>query len=1313
MTADPQPTPPAATRAASAHAKRWLPWAIFLAAIAVRLAYVLNLGPEPRFHDENTYWQVARRFLNGQGITFDTGLQVCRAPVYPLLLAASQRFFHDSLVPIRITQALLGALTCVLIYLLARGLSGYVCGAAAGAIAAVYPFFVFYTGTALSETLFTFELVLWVLLMRRLLHRPSWWAALLAGLTFGVAVLTRPSAMLMLPAALPLYFIGEPHRRRQARCWLLLAAAFAAVMAPWVWRNYRITGKFVPTTLQVGASLYESNAPDADGGPAMDRIKWPEGIKDMSEYERDRYLLRKAVEVIRSDWARFGRLTLHRAKRFWNLVPNYEGYRALHYRVLSAMFVGPIFVLGLIGLLVAPRRPRELLLLLLPVAYFAALHSVFVGSTRYRTPIMSLVIVFAGHALATNYHARARRGQLRVRGDVLAAWAGVAVLAAVALGYAWHLAVERGKLQQLVNESLRKYFGGPATIQEFTVNPWSGVQCKGVNLEFKVPGGLPASFHAQRAMLKHRWLPLVNRKVTIDMVRMEGVEITIRLRPKSRVHVPSVIAMLANLLRSAGSPTVSSEGSMRVVRDGRVVAELRQWKTSIFPKKRGGSVFHVQSSWNDPVLGRVQMQGELDVAGPRLHFAVTRSGIRLTPEFRKRLSPAAQQIWLAAGITSGTVDLAAYVDYDKEDDDDVRTRAVAVAKGVDFTYRHFAYPVTEAQGRIEWRRGSIKLAGCQGRARGATVRVRDAQLRIPPPPGAMLTLEARNLKVDHTLLTALPQHYHKVWNDFKPSGAADVDVDLKWREGDPKPHLEKIAARFKGCSMAYANFRLPIRAITGDIDFLEDRAQLRNLAGEFDGGKLSLKEATIYYDPEAEFVLPIKFTHIPLNERFRGILDRGLQAVWAQLNPKGRMSGLYRLHRKSGKKAAIEHTLLFRPDANAVNHKGFPLPLRQITGQIVCSAGMKGTLQLQALLGDTPVKVDGTFAQAKRRLRVRVDKLPLTEALFKAAGPGAYKWYLRVKPSGAVGLDAVVKSAGDESPLWADGTLTLQGIATDTQVKVTDCQGAITFRGILAEQSKRSLTGKLSIDRATIHNYPITDLTCSYSEVAGRIDIEGIQGALMGGRINGKLQIIEDSPNTYRRYKGELHVDGLRIENLFTPQEKERRKVKNLAGKVAASASFEGMESNGQKFRAKGALILSEGKLGELPLVLGILNLVKLATLDAAAFTRAELSYQVYGPVAIFNRADLIGPVLSLYGTGEFDAATHKLNFKFRPELGKDNKLPVATKIINAAKRMIFPVELKGTYDDPAWVMVPLLPIARAIGGLVGIIEETNGNKGR
>ena len=100
---------------------------------------------------------------------------------------------HDP-VWVRWVQAFIGAWMCVLVYLLTRSVFNH--GILAGLVAAMYPPLIVSTAEILTETLFAFLLLAAVYLV--VSKNGQWWR-IAAGVTLGLALLTRPMAVFFLP----------------------------------------------------------------------------------------------------------------------------------------------------------------------------------------------------------------------------------------------------------------------------------------------------------------------------------------------------------------------------------------------------------------------------------------------------------------------------------------------------------------------------------------------------------------------------------------------------------------------------------------------------------------------------------------------------------------------------------------------------------------------------------------------------------------------------------------------------------------------------------------------------------------------------------------------------------------------------------------------------------------------------------------------------------------------------------------------------------------------------------------------------------
>jgi hypothetical protein len=289
-------------------------------------------------------------------------------------------------------------------------------------LATVYPGAVAMSVMVLSEAPFApcllAQLNGWVFAWKCGQRRVQCVAASLAGAAAGAATLMRPSWLLFTPLVVGLALLLGPDRRRQAWLGVWLMAGLVLTMTPWWVRNYQLTGRYVPTTLQVGASLYDGWNPQADGGSDMRFVEefyrqqkaWdarhPNALRETFEERLDQRMRDAAIGWAAGHPGRVLELAGRKFLRMWNIWPNAAELRSGRLRLAVLLGYLPLLVAGLIGLWRFRARGWPVVLCWLPAAYLTLLHVVFVSSIRYRQPAMLPVCALAAGVLTTWWSAR-------------------------------------------------------------------------------------------------------------------------------------------------------------------------------------------------------------------------------------------------------------------------------------------------------------------------------------------------------------------------------------------------------------------------------------------------------------------------------------------------------------------------------------------------------------------------------------------------------------------------------------------------------------------------------------------------------------------------------------------------------------------------------------------------------------------------------------------------------------------------------------------------------------------------------------------
>lgn len=384
--------------------RRWLPVILGVALLLRVIAAfavdhkVSSLGQSFLIEgDANGYWELAQKVASGQPYElYSPPRRILRVPGFPLLLAASIRLFGDSILAARIVLAVVGTLCCWLTYSLGKQTFRPAVGLAAAGFVAVNPLHVGNSVLILSETWFTFWMLLSLLCLNATLRSSTssnfLRNASVTGILVGFTSLIRPGFLPWLfPSALAtcVVFRGADFRLRRTRLLgsVLVIVGCVAAMAPWAIRNHRATGHLVFTSLWSGPSLYDGLNPEADGTSNMQFFEDDRVMASMSEFEMNGHYRDRAIDFVKQNPAKTLELAGRKALLFLSPVPNFVRQRSTTASIICIAF----WVIVVFGCVLAVFRSSLSLqtagLLIGPFLLFLLVHMVFVGSVRYRFPV--------------------------------------------------------------------------------------------------------------------------------------------------------------------------------------------------------------------------------------------------------------------------------------------------------------------------------------------------------------------------------------------------------------------------------------------------------------------------------------------------------------------------------------------------------------------------------------------------------------------------------------------------------------------------------------------------------------------------------------------------------------------------------------------------------------------------------------------------------------------------------------------------------------------------------------------------------------
>ncbi|GJM23741.1 MAG: hypothetical protein DHS20C16_01560 [Phycisphaerae bacterium] len=433
---------------------------IILTAFGTRLFALFASADIAPLFDEKNYLLRAEHLLNGDGfvgsyqswVRHDESPYIAdlpqykgtyQPPFYAVFVAAIFSISGHSVLAVKFAQTVLGTLTVLMVYWIARSWFNQKAGLIAAAYCAVYPNLIAFTHYLWTETLFTFLILLAIGFLTTREGLPSRKRCVAAGCTLAIASLTRAAILYFAPFLLAWLVVSHARDRSRAigRS-ALVGLALLAILAPWIVRNYQVHDALVLVDTNGPYNVWRGNAgkktfkrrphepsfsydapfqsipllpvrenrePELiELARKQHNVKWPTDLQVTETASKE------AIKSIRSDLSYFAYAGCIKLIDMWNptsfLIRHFRlgrygpvnptirrtiEWSAIITYVCAMLFAFPGLLLHL--------RNRHTWLIVMMVGYFCAIHAIAFGLTRFRLPLMPFIIMLAAAGIAAMF----------------------------------------------------------------------------------------------------------------------------------------------------------------------------------------------------------------------------------------------------------------------------------------------------------------------------------------------------------------------------------------------------------------------------------------------------------------------------------------------------------------------------------------------------------------------------------------------------------------------------------------------------------------------------------------------------------------------------------------------------------------------------------------------------------------------------------------------------------------------------------------------------------------------------------------------
>jgi hypothetical protein len=699
-----------------------------------------------------------------------------------------------------------------------------------------------------------------------------------------------------------------------------------------------------------------------------------------------------------------------------------------------------------------------------------------------------------------------------------------------------------------------------------------------------------------------------------------------------------------------------------------------------------------------------------------LSLSARAENFSLDAELFNALPPQLQAEWNKYKPT-GTVDADLQLTFDGAT---WRPAATLTGRNLSFEADKFPYRVTDGSGTVSYSpktelqqaQLTLDLTGIGG---GQPLRI-SGQV-FDPQPGAQgwVEITGSNVEIEERMIAALPEKVRRVISSLHPEGRFNVRWHIhRSLPGQLKP-VSSLRLELVNCRVNYERFPYPLSGIRGLIQAEDNRWSFRDLVS---GGarNVECEGSLVPTDTGSELSLQFVGKEVPLDDDLLRALPPSVQKAWSEIRPRGRVDLVAEIFHSTGlPKPSIRVAVRPRADSTSIEPRFFPYQMNLVDGTFRYQDGNVTLTEINAAHGRTTVRTNGSAefrpdggwqvqlenltAERLAAKRDLIDALPLRlQKIIEQLHPTGNNFALN---------NGIIRFSRDpllNGPITSQWDVELDCHQTDIQtgIDLQNIHGTVRLMGF-SDGTRCESAGELNIDTVTFQDVQFTDVrgplfideaSCLVGQWACEkqgLPVRHMTGKVYDGTLNGDIWVAFDA---LPKYRADATITDLSLARLMT----ERfHSAQAFNGKVAASASLQGTGRSLHALTGNGEIKVTEANIYELPLLMGMLKVLRNGTPDTTAFNQTDVKFRIQGPHVYLDQLDFLGDAVSLYGQGTM-GFNQELQLMFHGVLGRNEaRLPFVKNLIDRTGQQFMQMYVDGTVGNPQIHTQPLPGINQLI----------------